>query len=365
MLSMRRYVSLFVATVVGGWAGCRPSDPPEASAAADRDVDVVATVAGQTIRRDALRQELQRRLRPGAEPRFSKEEKLAALDRLIDQEALYAAATAAGFDRTPEMQRRIRRLVVGYFKEKELPTTNGVVDAGEIRAFYEANKNRYAVPAAVRAAVLFVSVPRTTPAEKARELRGKAEDLLRAARGATNAAAFSALAASHSDHRASRYRGGELGWLSRESGGVEPELVEALFALTTPGEFAPLVATTEGFYVAKLIEKREAGFKPLDSVESSIGQQLARDKAGRAERELYASARAGLDVRIHDDRVDEVTVPTPDRVLPAASGASNESSGRTVSSRTGTPERAANRSRGVEDETHASSDHGSSIALRR
>jgi hypothetical protein len=46
------------------------------------------------------------------------EQKLAALDHLIRQEALYAQAVAKGFDQTPEMQARIKQLIVAQFKPR-------------------------------------------------------------------------------------------------------------------------------------------------------------------------------------------------------------------------------------------------------
>lgn len=321
-MKKRQVFSLLLALAVLSGVGCRQAEVSKVPAATDPDV--VAFVAGQPILAEALRHELARRHQPGAEMEVSTEQKFAAIEKLVGQEAIYAQARAAGFDRTPEMQRRIRQLVVSHFKEQRFPATNAVVETEEIEASYEACKSRYALPAAVRGAAIFVSVPFAASAGKVAEVRKKAEEILHTARGATNAEDFSALVVHHSEHQGSRYRGGDLGWLAREGGGADSALVEALFAVPSPGEFAPLIETTKGFYIARLIEKREAGFKPIESVRPAIRQQLSREKAEQAELDFYASMRAGLEIQIFRDRVEAVPAPptAPMRDLPVVSRAS-------------------------------------------
>lgn len=316
-MKTRQVLSLFLALGVLSGVGCRQAEVSNVTAAADPDV--VAVVAGQPIRVEALQHELARRHQPGAETEVSTELKFAGIDKLVGQEAIYAQARATGFDRTPEMQRRIRQLVISHFKEERFPGTNAVVETKEIEASYEAGKSRYALPPAVRGAAIFVSLPFAASAEKFAEVRKKAEEILHAARGATNADTFSALAVHHSEHQGSRYRGGDLGWLTREGGGADSALVDALFAVPAPGEFAPLIETSQGFYIARLIEKREAGFKPIESVQSAIRQQLSREKAEQAELDFYASMRAGLAIQIFRDRVEAVNVTVPARELPVVS----------------------------------------------
>lgn len=306
-MKTQRVFSLLLAWAVLSGAGCRQAEVSKVPAAADSDV--VAFVAGQPIRVEALQHELARRHQPGAATEVSTEQKLAAIDKLVGQEAIYAQARAAGFEQTPEMQRLIRQLVISHFKEQRFPTTNVVVETKEIEVAYEAEKSRYALPAAVRSAAIFVSRPFAASAEKVAEVRKKAEEILHAARGTTNAESFSALAVRHSEHQLSRYRGGDLGWLARGGGGADAALVEALFAVPVPGEFAPLIETPQGFYIARLTEKREAGFKPIESVRSTIRQQLSREKAERAELDFYASMRAGLAIQIFRDRVEAVPAP--------------------------------------------------------
>jgi parvulin-like peptidyl-prolyl isomerase len=88
-------------------------------------------------------------------------------------------------------------------------------------------------------------------------------------------------------------------------------LIEALIALQTPGEFAQVIETGQGFFVARLIEKRERGLKPLAEVKELIRYQLAREKAVQAEQEFYSAMKAGLEIRTNLALVDTVSLPVP------------------------------------------------------
>src|SRR6185436_21175917 len=67
----------------------------------------VAVVAGEQITAEMVREELGRQFRL-ARGELTTAQKTAVLEGLIQSRALYAKAKATGFDRTPEMEARIR-----------------------------------------------------------------------------------------------------------------------------------------------------------------------------------------------------------------------------------------------------------------
>jgi parvulin-like peptidyl-prolyl isomerase len=276
-------------------------------------------VAGTPIGAAALQAELKRQFRPGDGP-ISTDQKLAALDRLIRNEVLYARALEEGFDQTPEMQTRIKNLVIGHFKERHLPNgTNAITDQA-IHQYYEANAQRYAQAGAVRGAMIFLPMPSSGSLENQNELRRQAEAILEEARQAIDDRAFAQVVLRCSADQATRYRGGEAGWLTAQSEGEGAQLFEALAALETPGQFAPLVTTARGIYVVKLLEKRARTQRPLAEVKETIRYQLTRQQTEQAEHDFMTGLKAGLDVQINRPLVESISGPAPTPAPPSMPG---------------------------------------------
>lgn len=295
-------------------AGCGKTPPVTTAPPPPQNSNAVATVNGATISRQALEEKLKRGGR-GATPQ-------SALEDLIRTEAIYQKALAAGFDGHPEVQARIRNLIVAQFRERQVrPTNTPSVTDGEIQAAYEAQKERFQTPVATRGAVIFIEAPRTATPEKRTELRQRAEAVLAEARSAADERTFGQVVAQYSEDRPTRYRGGDTGWIGRDGTDNDPALTEALLKLANPGEFAPLVETPRGFYIAKLIGKREPGNKPVDEVKEAIRYQLSRQKAEQAERDFYAAMQSGLDIQINRTVLDSISLPAPVGEPPALPGA--------------------------------------------
>src|SRR6185436_11106075 len=133
-------------------------------------------------------------------------------------EVLLAKAKAAGYDRDPEIRSRVDEFIVARFQEDQLighvaPTAP---DEAELRIFYEQNKERFTAPGSVRAAVIYFSCSSKAEDEKREAIKHKAEAVLAESR-ATDAEGFSRLALQHSDDQATRYTGGDAGWLQSDA----------------------------------------------------------------------------------------------------------------------------------------------------
>jgi len=270
--------------------------------------NAVAVVAGEKITVERLRDELARQHRHDrSNPTTS--QKLAALEALIQTDALYAKAKAAGFDRTPEMESRIKNLIATQFKEVHFTSTNSTVAEQEIEQFYSANKGRYATPLAVRVAVILLETPEHATSEKKRECLERAESVLTEAKAAVTEQQFADVVRRHSVDQATRYRGGEIGWLSRGGSDVDEKLLQALSGVEKAGDFAPLIPTPRGLFIVKLLERKEAGYKPLSEVQDAIRYQLGRLKAQQAEERFQTSIKQGLDIQINQQLLETITLP--------------------------------------------------------
>src|SRR5688500_17513427 len=238
--------------------------PPNTTFAAD----VLATVEGQAILLADYQTEVERRAH-GRRERFAnagaKEE---LLDELVKSEALYVRAKQAGFDQRPDVARQIKQFIIHRFiEEQEKPEAQPVSDT-EIAEYYRDHAARYATPVKVRFAVVqFGYSPKATEAKKQEVLQKAATALAEARLSRAADSTFGALAQRHSEDQATRYGGGDAGWVARhESSRWPSSVIEAAFALNQRGEFAPVITTSEACYLVKLIERKEAGHRPLEEV---------------------------------------------------------------------------------------------------
>ena len=282
---------------------------------------VVAEVNGAPISTDMLVMELGRRFPNASVQTLTTAQKEAALETLIQREALYAKALKAGFDQSPEMKERIKALVVTRFQEQQFSPPDVTITDAEAVAVYDAEKQRFVRPAAARGGMIFISCPTTATVEARSTLRERAKSIAAQAAAKAETNSFDQLVAQHSEHQPSRYRGGDTGWVTVNSNGWETAVRDALLELREPGEFAPLVETSAGFYVLKLRERREADRQPLAEVRELLRHELARKKAQDAERAFQASIKSGLKIRIHQERIQSIQLPPAENRPPSLPGA--------------------------------------------
>ncbi len=274
------------------------------------DSNTVATVNGAVISRQMLADRL-KRASADARPE-------SVLEELIRAEAVYQRAVAEGFDRQPQVQARIKNLIVAQYRERQgSPATLPAVTDAEIQTAYRAQATRFKTRPAVRGAILFIESPRGADPQRREERRQQAEKILDEARRAPTEAALAAIIARSSEDRASRYRTGDTGWIELDGSGHDPGLAQALMEIDRPGQFAPLIETPRGFYVARLTEKREAAEKPVGDVAEALRYQLARQKAEQAEREFNGEVQRGAEIRINPSVLESLS-PRRSSGLPPA-----------------------------------------------
>ncbi len=231
----------------------------------------------------------------------------AVLEDMVDLEVLAANARRAGYAEDDDVRRDIKHALAGRFRKERIERELRAVDVDEeaVEAYYQEHLDRFTLPEAARAAIIFFAVPSSASEDRRQEIAAKAEGVRQEALGQTGGSDFGPLAVRHSDDQASRYRGGDVGWLSKgqQDSRHEPALLETIFALQQPGEIAPLVSTPSGVFLVKLIEKRPPRVQPLAKVFEEIRQRLLRARRAERERQLYGRATAQVAVHRHEDRI--------------------------------------------------------------
>ena len=188
-----------------------------------------------------------------------------------------------------------RRVVQYAFLDLEQLRLHATISQDQVRAYYNEHIDRYKLPDRAHVAhILFKTVGKTDA--EAEEVRKKAEDVLKKAKGG---AKFADLAKQYSEDT-TKDKGGDLDWIVR--GQTVPEFEQAAFSLPI-GSISDLVKTQYGFHIIKVLDRQMARTQTLDEVYPQILAALQEDQAQRAAQdtsdqiaaEIRRSGRVSID----------------------------------------------------------------------
>ncbi|MBN1673320.1 MAG: peptidyl-prolyl cis-trans isomerase [Kiritimatiellae bacterium] len=291
-----------------------------------RDDDVLAQVGqGQITARD-LKEAMRRR--GGADPSVfaARAVKERLLEELIRLEVLAETARRQGYADQPQVRYKIRQLLVASLEEDLLtatPAEDRVTD-NDIAAYYQSQLDRFRIPESIRVGSIKIRIPEVVSEPKRAELADKAKRVRDAVTSDNEPAkAFTRLAAQHSDDQATRYKGGDAGWMGREEAAAKwgRPAADALFALASPGDVPPVLETRDAFYVFRLTGKRPADVLPLDKVRENLRLEIARKRRETRLDTFYQASRKDMPVSVNRGLLERIRPPEADRtpdVQPAA-----------------------------------------------
>ncbi len=312
-------LALLLSALVGAAAVAGAQPPP-----APLPEGVLAVVDGTPITADDFRREMERR--GGAQPGTyaTAEQRRALLLEIVRARSLAAAARAAGVDQRPEFVATVERLLGAQYLREHLEPELEAVTVGdeEIAAYYEAHRGEFLVPARVRAAWLLVEVARKAGAEERERLRRRAEEARAAAEAlGPQVRNLGEVALKYSDDPATRYTGGELGWLHEEQAqGYRwgPELIRRAFEMSRPGELSSVLEHDAGFYVLKLVERESAAPAPLAKMRGGIRSRLLKEKTEAVRTRFFQRLFGQLTIVADPARVDSIAPLAPTEKPPLA-----------------------------------------------
>ncbi len=279
-----RLPSLSVLACIGLLAGCsKPVDP------------VLARVGAREFRAADLRAEVDYRMKK----RRPIPDRETLLREMMTQEALLQRARQAGLDGDSEVRRELNNLLINKLWDREVASRVASVNVSddEIKAEYDRNLERYTQPPKVRLAMLQLNGRRVMSDTKRAELRSRMEEARRkalekpapAVKGAA-AGGFGPLAVDYSEDVASRFRGGDLGWLNQGSSGYHwpAAVLQAGYALPR-GKISEVLEIGGTFYLLKKTDERPSTVKPFEQVQGALRHALLQGK------------REALETAFHDE----------------------------------------------------------------
>jgi len=305
---MSRWLSLMLAMLVGlaigfiVWADRteRPAEPD----------DWVARVGDRYISAEEFEREIE--LRGGNRPGqfFSAEQRRALLDQLLYQEALVQRARAAGIHEKPEVRRSRDQILVNQILQTDLRPrqADADIDPEEIRAFYEANAEEYAIPARRRVAMIFFELGPNASEQSREDTRSRAESVReQALELADEIPDFGMLARENSDHQASRFRGGVIGWIGEgnPSRYSYPEIVvETANASTESGFISPVLEGEDGLFLVRLVDYQPRRTRSLEDLQDGIRQRLLRGRFNAVEEAFRQETLNAANIEIKPGALD-------------------------------------------------------------
>ncbi len=215
-------------------------------------------------------------------------EKEALLRELMQQEALLQRARQTGVADDFAVRRELDNLLVSKLWDREVAARAAAVTVtdDELKSEYQRNLARYTLPAQARLAMVQISGGKVMSDVKRAELRARAEEARRKAvaqpviepRGAA-VGGFGPLAAEYSEDVASRFRGGDLGWLDPNSTAYHwpAAVLRAGFALPR-GQVSEIIEAGGSFYLVMKTDERKSTVTPFAQVERGLKQAVLQRK---------------------------------------------------------------------------------------
>lgn len=246
--------------------------------------EVVARVGDQAITADQIKPVLTS-LAPAERETLAKNPALLSqsVRTLIIQQVLFKEATAAGWDKNPDVAAQIERVRQAALAESYLESVAKVPEnypsENEVQAFYESRKDTLALPRQLRLAQIFIAAPESdkTASEKA---KSRVAEIAKSLKGGAD---FAELARTSSEERESATRGGDLGWLAETT--IRPEIRSKVSTLAKGATTEP-VKLDDGWYLVRVLDIAEPRTATLEEVRDRIVTVLRAERA-RQNREAY------------------------------------------------------------------------------
>lgn len=277
---------------------------------------VVASIDGNRITTDQLLAEARYRGMPAQENILA-----SLLDGMIDREAAAIKAEDLALMDDPEFQRAYRTLVLETLSRRYQADAEKalVVSDTDIENAYERDKDRFKVPERVRVSLIAFEVGAHRDSQWI--LASDSLKQLREATSEARASLFHSLAVKYSAHRASRYRGGDIGFISRNGNTEWPSaMLDAVFALDHAGEITDLVDTGDYFYIVQLVSRDAEYLQPLSAVRDSIRQRLMTEQFDAMKMQIKAKIRDDIAIKTFPEAISDISSVTVDPAMRAPVG---------------------------------------------
>jgi parvulin-like peptidyl-prolyl isomerase len=234
------------------------------------------------------------------EPSRGLESPESALADLAEQAALAGQAERLGLTEAADYRAAERSLKIAFLRERKLqPKVAAIrISDEEIEAAYaDLRDDRFLSPARYEVAALWLNHRGRDDLKTAYQQRLQAVRDTVLNEEISLESGFGAIALSASEHRASRFQGGVLGWLDavHYPDPIHAEAVAAAERLEA-GAVSEVMTRAEGVFLVRLLRKEAAAYRSLEEVRGLLESELRASRRAEMETSLAADALADADV---------------------------------------------------------------------
>ena len=228
----------------------------------------------------------------------SLERKKEFLDNLVRFEVLAKEAEKRGLNKDPEVVRTMKQVMIQKLLSSEFDKmkVDDVPDA-DAKTYYDAHPEEFNKAEEVRVSLILVKDAAT------------AKKVLADARikGVDNQN-FRTLVAEFSQDQATKDRGGDLRYFTKDSKDVPADIVAAAFGLTNLGDVSAPIKTPNGMAILKLTGRRKALTRTFDEVKTTIKNNLYKDRRKDAMEGFVKRLRDQANIKVDENKLAKVQI---------------------------------------------------------
>lgn len=182
-----------------------------------------------------------------------------------------------------------RDLTIETLIQRDIGSAIAVSDTA-CENFYQKNREKFEVPEQIRASHIAFFAYEDDPEDKQQKAAAAIYAIEQRLR---KGEVFEDLAREASECASSR-RGGDLGFIAK--GAMDPKFEAAAFALKL-NVVSPVVRSSVGYHIIKVIDKKPARVMPFEAVKETVAQQLKEQKINAGLKDYLAGLLKAADVK--------------------------------------------------------------------
>ena len=274
---------------------------PDATLAEEKNSDkVLATVGNEQITEADIFVKMLK-LPPQARVRYETPEGIKELlGQAVKSSMLSQEGHRLGIPTKEDVARKIKgisdTIIVQELTKQEV-TDKITVTEEAITSFYNDNKEKFIKPEEVKVNLILFEVNEDDLPQKKKEIQKKAEQALKQIKEGKK---IEKLAEKFSDDKSTKGRGGSTGYFARgKHRNTYGEIFETKAFSLKAGELSDVFEDKKGFYIIKVVGKKERHEQTLNEVEKRIEKQLRQEKQKAAYESYVESLKKQYPVTIY------------------------------------------------------------------
>jgi hypothetical protein len=280
---------------LGLMAGCSKVAETSRTGTTIQGVPQIATVGRGGVSLSELETDLKKR--PGAEPQ-------AVLDDLVMKEIFYQHARASGYETNQSFQAAYKNFLVSHYRAAlaESVEKGQAISEQELEAKYAAQASNYTTGEKIRTAMIFRPVDSNATDETSKSVEVALSELRKLAiNQAKEPAGFAFLATKHSLDAGSRYRGGDIGWLTREQAlkRFGQSTANSLFEMSEQAPISFCLRTEDGWAIFKFLDRKKAVTRSFAELRPMLLAQAERDHMEKGRADFLARLKNSVPVKVN------------------------------------------------------------------